>query len=77
MKTVQMRLDINLVAQVDGVVRQLGMTRTAFIRDALLAALERIREKEKEDRHRAGYIQKPVKPGEFSDWEEEQVWVDL
>jgi hypothetical protein len=29
-----------------------------------------------ERRHRAGYEQKPVQPGELSDWEDEQVWGD-
>lgn len=71
-----MTLDKDLIAEVDQVVKRLGMTRSAFIRDALRAALERIREKEKENRHRQGYIQKPVKPGEFRDWEDEQVWSD-
>jgi len=27
-----------------------------------------------ERKHREGYLLKPVKPGEFSDWEDEQVW---
>ena len=30
--------------------------------------------KELERKHREGYLLKPVEPGEFSDWEEEQVW---
>jgi hypothetical protein len=29
-----------------------------------------------ERRHREGYGRRPVQPGEFSDWEDEQVWVD-
>ena len=29
---------------------------------------------EKEQRHREGYARNPVQPGEFSDWEDEQVW---
>jgi hypothetical protein len=40
-----------------------------FTRDALRAALTSIQEKELERRHRAGYERKPVKPGEFSDWD--------
>ena len=31
---------------------------------------------EMEQRHRQGYRRKPVQKGEFSDWEDEQVWVD-
>ena len=30
--------------------------------------------KDLERKHREGYLLKPVEPGEFSDWEEEQVW---
>ena len=76
MKTVQMTLDEDLLAEVDKVAKQCGTTRSAFAREALKAALDRIREQEMEVRHREGYRQKPAKPGEFSDWEEEQVWVD-
>ncbi len=32
--------------------------------------------KEKERKHREGYRSKPVKRGEFGDWEAEQVWVE-
>lgn len=76
MKTVQMTLDEDLVAEVDKVAKQLGTTRSALTRDALRAALERIREKEMERKHLEGYIRKPVKRGEFSNWETEQVWVE-
>jgi hypothetical protein len=31
-------------------------------------------QKELERKHRDGYLLKPVEPGEFSDWEDEQVW---
>jgi hypothetical protein len=30
--------------------------------------------KEKENQHREGYTRKPVRRGEFSGWEDEQVW---
>jgi hypothetical protein len=29
-----------------------------------------------EERHRQGYLKKPVSEGEFSVWEEEQKWSD-
>lgn len=76
MKTVQMTLDTDLVAEVDEVVKRLVTTRSAFMRDALRVALAAIREREKEAQHQRGYKQKPVRPGEFSDWEDEQVWVE-
>jgi hypothetical protein len=31
-------------------------------------------QKELERKHREGYLLKPVEPGEFNDWEDEQVW---
>jgi hypothetical protein len=39
-------------------------------------AIEDLRERELERQHRAGYEQKPVQSGEFSDWEDEQAWID-
>ena len=74
MKTVQMTLDEDLVTRVDRAVRRLGTTRSAFTRDALKAALTRIRERELERKHRAGYEKHPVRPGEFSPWLDEQAW---
>ncbi len=74
MKTVQMTLDENLVGAVDKVAKRLGTTRSAFARDALRAALGKVRVKEMERKHREGYLRKPVGKGEFSVWEEEQVW---
>ena len=76
MKTVQMTLEEDLVQRVDRVVRKLGTTRSAFTRDALKAALARLREQELERKHREGYERVPVAPGEFDDWLDEQVWPD-
>jgi metal-responsive CopG/Arc/MetJ family transcriptional regulator len=76
MKTVQMTLDESLVKAVDSAAKKLGTTRSGFTRQALRAALKEVRVKELESRHRQGYKRKPVKRGEFSDWETEQVWGD-
>ena len=76
MKTVQMTLDDELVSAVDRTVRRLRTTRSAFTRDALRAALDRVRVRELEDKHRKGYGRKPVRKREFSVWEREQVWID-
>jgi len=54
----------------------LGTSRSAFAREALRAALRRLEERSREEKHREGYRRKPVKRGEFSDWETEQAWVD-
>ena len=76
MKTVQMTLDENLVKAVDNAAKKLGTTRSAFTRDALRSALKVVRIGDLEIRHRDGYERKPVKRGEFSGWEPEQVWGD-
>ena len=76
MKTVQMTLDEDLVAAVDRAAKRLGTTRSALTREALRAALARMRARELERKHRDGYARKPVKRGEFDVWESEQVWGD-
>ncbi len=75
MKTVQMTLDEDLVTAVDKAAKK-RTTRSAFARDALRHALERLREQGLERKHRAGYERRPVKPGEFDSWEGEQGWRD-
>jgi metal-responsive CopG/Arc/MetJ family transcriptional regulator len=74
MKTVQMTLDEALVAAVDRTARRLKTSRSGFTRDALRRALEEIRTRELEDKHRRGYARVPVSQGEFSVWEGEQEW---
>ena len=74
MRIVQMTLDDALVQEIDQVVKRLGTTRSAFAREALRTALARVERQEMERRHREGYRRKPVQTGEFSDWEDEQVW---
>jgi CopG family transcriptional regulator / antitoxin EndoAI len=76
LRTVRLTLDTGLVTAVDEAARKAGTTRSAFARDALRAALRRVHEKALEDRQREGYRRRPVKRGEFSDWEKEQAWTD-
>ena len=76
MKTVQMTLDEDLIATVDKVAKHLRTSRSAFTRHALKIALREVRISELEQKHREGYRRKPVKSGEFEDWEAEQVWVE-
>jgi metal-responsive CopG/Arc/MetJ family transcriptional regulator len=76
MKTVQMTLDEQLVKAVDSAARKLGTIRSGFTREALRSALKEVRIKELELQHRKGYKRKPVRRGEFSEWESEQVWGD-
>lgn len=74
MRTVQMTLDPALVTRVDKAARRLGLTRSAFTRRALTESLERLRQRELEDRHRAGYRRTPARRGEFDRWQRDQVW---
>lgn len=74
MKTVQMTLEAGLLASVDKAARRLGTTRSAFAREALRAALKRLADAELEQKFREGYARKPVKKGEFGNWESEQAW---
>jgi metal-responsive CopG/Arc/MetJ family transcriptional regulator len=71
-----MTLPVELVEHVDRAVRRLKTNRSAFTRDALRAALARLREEQLERRHRAGYGAKPARRGEFDVWESEHAWGD-
>ena len=75
-KTVQMTIDEDLIAEVDRAAAAQGKNRSAFTRDALRAALASARVRELEERHRLGYQRQPAQPGELDDWEAEQVWPD-
>jgi len=70
-----MTLEDELVSAVDKAAKRLGTTRSGFTREALREALAKIKVRELEQKHRDGYLRKPVKPGEFDDWESEQVWI--
>ncbi len=76
MKTVQLTLVDDLVTAVDRVASQRRQSRSAFTRDALRAALAKLEAQALEQQHREGYLRQPVKPGEFSDFEGEQIWID-
>ena len=74
MKTIQMTINDRLLQLVDKMCRARKTTRSAFIRDALEAAIRRQRIREDEARHAEGYARKPVAPGEFDVWVNEQDW---
>ena len=76
MKTIQMTLDDDLVSEVDEIVKQLRMNRSAFTRLALRAAIDRHNQAQLVQQHKQGYERRPVAPGEFSVWESEQHWGD-
>lgn len=72
-KPIQVTVDEALFKEVDSASVELGMSRTAFIQEALRQALDRLRMAEQEQRHAAGYARRPVEPGEFDMRETEQV----
>jgi metal-responsive CopG/Arc/MetJ family transcriptional regulator len=74
MKTIQMTIDEHLLTSVDKITKARKITRSAFIRNALEAELQRQQIREEELRHAAGYAAKPVMPGEFATWLGEQDW---
>lgn len=49
----------------------LGGGSGRVLRDALVRI-----EREDQERHREGYVRHPVQPGEFDDWDDEQVWIE-
>ena len=74
MKTIQMTIEEQLLARVDLVAKELGTSRSAFMREALQEALKQIQIKNLENQHKAGYEEKPVENGEFDIWDDEQIW---
>ena len=71
-----MTIDDDLVRTVDRVARDLHTTRSAFAREALQQAIERIETQRLEEKHRLGYLRKPAGTDEFHVWEKEQKWGD-
>ena len=76
MRTVQMTMDEDLVAQVDRAAKKMNTTRSGFTRKVLRKALEELTTKELVAKYAEGYKNQPVQPDEFDVWENEQVWGD-
>ncbi len=74
MKTIQMTIDEPLLVKVDGLIKDLNMTRSAFIREALELALHHYQIRKMEKQHAEGCAQHPVEPDEFDIWQNEQTW---
>jgi metal-responsive CopG/Arc/MetJ family transcriptional regulator len=74
MKTIQMTIDERLLKLIDKMSRARKTNRSAFIRQALEAEIQRQRIREEEARHAEGYARNPVVPGEFDVWLNEQDW---
>jgi hypothetical protein len=71
MRTVQMTLDADLIEEVDRAAATQGKSRSAFTRDALRAAVIKVRERELEEKYRLAYQRQPWAPGEIEeDWDD-------
>ena len=69
MRTIRVTVNEDLVSAVDGVVKRLGTSRSAFVRTVLKEAVKRARIIELERKHREGYARKPVAFDEFDIWD--------
>ena len=76
MKTIQMKIDDDLLEAVDRVSRHLKTTRSAVIAEALRMVLQQPSITDLEHQHGQGYSRHPTKMDEFDGWETEQVWGD-
>ena len=76
MKTIQMTIDEPTLEEVDQLISVLNTTRSAFIRNALRAAIRKYAEAALEEQHAQGYARRPAKRGEFDVWTAEQAWGD-
>lgn len=76
MTTVSITLDDEILQAVDTLSKTLGVTLSKFMEHALKLALQQQRIRELEEKHKQGYLNKPVQAGEFSNWEDEQAWGD-
>ena len=76
LKTIQMTIDSNMLEEVDDIVAQLDVTRSAFIRDALGTALKSYRLRELRRLDEEGYRLIPQDVEEVEEWAGVQDWGD-
>lgn len=60
MKPIQIVMDDKLLVQLDQLARRAKLSRSAFIREAVVEAVRRQRNLDLHERERAGYAAKPV-----------------
>jgi len=73
-KSIQITIDKALLVQVDEVATVLGMSRSAFVSEALAYALKRYAIRRMEEQDAAGYAAQPAQPDETPGWTTEQMW---
>lgn len=76
LKTIQMTIDSSMLEEVDDIVAQLDVTRSAFIRDVLGTALKAYRLRELRRLDEEGYRLIPPDDEEVEEWAGVQDWGD-
>ena len=74
MKRVQLNLKNDLLVRVDTAAHKDGLSRSAFVREALELALKRRQMREADEKHRRSYLAQPQDMDEVRLWCEAQVW---
>jgi metal-responsive CopG/Arc/MetJ family transcriptional regulator len=74
METIQVVLGEQLLRAADRAARRLKQNRSALIRDALRAHLERLAVREREERDRRGYEKRPEAVEDLAVWEKVAKW---
>jgi metal-responsive CopG/Arc/MetJ family transcriptional regulator len=74
METIQIVIEKTLLLATDRAARRRRVNRSAFVREALRAHLQRLGVAERERRDRAGYVD--TADTEFAVWDRVAVWPD-
>lgn len=74
MKAIQITIDEQLLAEVDDAVQESQSDRSAFLREALVLALQQLRIRRLKSQHQHGYQRQPAEPDDFAAWEAVRVW---
>ena len=74
MKTIQMTIDEKMLCSVDDATKELGVNRSAFLREAIAEKLHRFHVEKLEQQYIAGYQRLPVQLDEIREWDGERVW---
>jgi metal-responsive CopG/Arc/MetJ family transcriptional regulator len=65
MKTTQMTIDEKLLEDVDRIIEEDGITRSAFVRTIMRAEVKKRRVREMEHKHAEAYRKQPQQPDEY------------
>ena len=74
METIQVVLDSKLLRATEAAARRTKLNRSALIREAIRAHLQKLEIQELELRDRKGYETGQAYPSDLSVWEAEAVW---